>query len=439
MDNGLQINQAIRDAEKIVVSAVLRNHIRADETDLTGLEFSNQEYQRIILAALDTTQDGSDVDFITLSNYLDQHKSDYTELPPNPSVLAQLAQITIPPDVKPSIRLVQSNKARVDLVSLAESIKAWARDNADEPIKILDRTGDALDRIRGLVGREVVSYKHLSEIAPTVQKEYEDFLQGISHNIPIGIEEIDRVTQGGGAKGDLWVLGAPSGQGKSALMLALARSQAKLGYPVLVISREMLDNENFKRIHSSIADVPFYLMRPNMREHSYRNLMDTLDHVSANPIYVDSSSSDLKSIKRAIKTAVEKEGVKAVYVDYLQLVKSTKSSNRAEEVAEISRSLKEFAMDNKIWICALAQYNRASTLSGDINNDSFSESSQIAKDASVILHLELEKVEKGDRIPLWRRATLYMGKGRNAPNVFIELWYRGETFEFRTENPNANQ
>lgn len=436
MTDVLQVNPAVRDAERIIVTAILNNHIRADECDLTGLEFTNAEYQKIVLAALDLTQDGSLVDFITLSNYLATHKGDYKEITPNPTVLAGLAQMELPANIQPSIGLVQSNKARADLLTLASNLKEWTKDYTEHPTNIIDRTADVLDRVRGIVGRKATNYKHLSEIAPAVRKEYDDFLAGVSNNIPIGIPDIDNITSGGGAAGDLWVIGAPSGQGKSSLMLAFARSQAQLGYPVLVITREMLEVENYKRLHSAIADVPVYLMRPNLRESRYDKLISTMDEVSAHPIFIDATSSDLKSIKQSIKTAVEKDGVKAVYVDYLQLIKSSKTAQRAEEVAEVSRSLKEFAMDNKIWICALAQYNRAAIVSGDIQNHSFSESSQIEKDASVILHLELEKVEKGARIPLWRRATIYMGKGRNSPNAFVELWFRGETFEFKMETPD---
>lgn len=428
-------NSAVREAEKIAVAAILSNTTSAVDCDFTGLEFSTPEYQKIILAVLDLTKDGNDLDLIQLSDYLHTHKADYKEVTPNPQVLAQMAQYKIPPNIRPMVQLIHSNKARVDLAKLADSLKAWSGDDADNPLDIVERTTTALDRLRGLLGRDVVTYKHLSEITPFVQKQYDDFLQGVSHNIPTGIWEIDSVTMGGGAAGDLWVIGAPTGQGKSAFCLALARHQSGNGYPVLVISREMLDVENYKRIHSSVADIPYYLIKPNMPESYYHRLTKTTAEVEQYAMYIDSKAADIKSIRTSIKNAVEKDGVKAVYVDYLQLIKGTKH-NRADEVAEVSRALKEMAMDFQVWICALGQYNRSAVLSGEIGNHSFSESSQIEKDASIILHLELEKIEKGARIPTWRKASVYMGKARNAPPLDLRLYFRGETFTFQSEIPN---
>ncbi len=435
-DVSLNNNIAVREAEKIAVAAVLSNTMSADDCDFTGLEFSNREYQSIILGALDLTRDGSELDLIQLSDYLNTHKADYTELAPNPQVLATLAQYPLPSNLRPIIHLIHSNKARVDLFKLGESIKAWSHDETDNASTIVERASETLNKIRGLLGRDVVTYKHLSEISPIVQAQYDAFLRGESNNVPTGIEEIDQVTSGGGAEGDVWVIGAPSGMGKSALALSLAKWQASNGIPVLFINREMLDTENYKRLHSSISNVPLFMIRPNILESFHRRLTQTIANVENHALYIDSEAADLRAIRLSIQHAVKHAGVRAVYVDYLQLIKGNNKSNRADEVAEVSRTLKEIAMENKVWICSLAQYNRAAVVSGDIQNHSFQESSQIEKDASVILHLELEKVEKGARIPTWRKATLYMGKGRNSPNLFLHRYFRGETFTFAREIPN---
>src|SRR5574343_5079 len=114
-------NSAVREAEKIAVAAILSNTTSAVDCDFTGLEFSTPEYQKIILAVLDLTKDGNDLDLIQLSDYLHTHKADYKEVTPNPQVLAQMAQYKIPPNIRPMVQLIHSNKARVDLAKLADS------------------------------------------------------------------------------------------------------------------------------------------------------------------------------------------------------------------------------------------------------------------------------------------------------------------------------
>lgn len=54
--------------------------------------------------------------------------------------------------------------------------------------------------------------------------------------------------------------------------------------------------------------------------------------------------------------------------------------------------LKNIAIENKIGIVSLAQYNRLANYSGKGENFNFDGASQIEKDASVVLHLELQKI-----------------------------------------------
>jgi len=435
------INIAVREAEKAIITAILNNHVKPADTGLIGTEFNIPDFREIFLGAKDLLQEHSDIDFVSLSNYLQQKKSEANPNPPSPSVLANLAVQKVSLNLRPCIDLLNQISARSKLKDLFTQAATWADDLTESPTEIIARTETLLNPIRDLLGSKESAIKHISEIQPLAQMIYDELLSGISHNIPTGLTIIDSVTGGGGAPGDVWVIGAFTGGGKSSLALFMARHQSSIGINSLIISREMLDLENFKRLHCAESGVPNWRIKPKMGTEIYQTLTNSIDQVSSQRIWLDSKSSDMASISASIREAVKNFGVKVIYVDYLQLLEGIKGTKmtRADEVAYCSRTLKRLAMETETFVVSLAQYNRMASYAGQAENHSFAESSAIEKDASITLHLELEKMElkPGEYPPKWRKATIRIGKGRNAPQTQTEIWYRGETFTFSNESPYA--
>lgn len=435
-------NQAIREAEKIIIAAILQSVVTPQETGLDGFEFSSADHANIFLAAKHLTQAGEPLDLITLANYLAVNNApdgDGKTIPPNPQILSNIARsVSVPANLKPALDLLFSTRARKRLKDLSESIAAWSADQTEAPLAVIERAQAQLDTIRQTLGLKATNRKHISEIAPQMLDIYKQLKDGVSFNVPTGIGSIDQATAGGGAPGEVWLIGAYTGNGKSALALQMAKNQSDLGISSLIVSREMLDIENFKRLHSNISNVPLWTVRPGMSEDLYRRLAATVDEVARQNIYIDSVSSDIHTVCAELKDFA-KSGGKTAYIDYLQLLEGIrgKMMSRTEEIAYCSKMLKKTAMDTGLWIVELAQYNRLANYAGQAENHSFDGSSQIEKDASVVLHLELEKLElkPGEMPPKWRRAKIRMGKARNAPQTTTELWFRGETFCFTEEDP----
>jgi replicative DNA helicase len=127
---------------------------------------------------------------------------------------------------------------------------------------------------------------------------------------------------------------------------------------------------------------------------------------------------------------VEGFDMKILYVDYLQLLSSKHGAgNRATEVQAISRTLKEIAMDNKIPVVSLCQFNRSAGQANiyDILSH-LKESSGIEQDASTILYIQIEKTDQPKQV---KDAKLTVLKNRNGATFKpIDLHYRGETFTF---------
>lgn len=92
-------------------------------------------------------------------------------------------------------------------------------------------------------------------------------------------------------------------------------------------------------------------------------------------------------------------------IDYLQLMTGTKrTDNRAQEVAEITRSLKLMAKDLKIPVVTCSQLNRQSASGSKDHKPTMSElreSGSIEQDADIILLLYRESYfdeDKGESV-----------------------------------------
>lgn len=430
-----QINAALREAEKSIVASILGGKLTASDTALKGTEFQTPDYRDIFMVCLEIESGGGEVDFITVSNNLGIGQPSHY-IPPTPRSLVNLTTAASTFDLNACLSFVRAESSKQILKDLFETCAKNLNSSEMQPLETIEYAEKQFNSIRVALGTSP-NVRHVSELVPLMETIYSELKSGISHSIPTGITEIDNATGGGGAPGDVWIIGSFTGMGKSSLALQLARNQSARGVGSLVISREMLDIENFKRLHSSISNVPLWRVKPNMHEGTYNKLVGSLGQVAEQKIWIDSTSADMPSIARSIRETVKAFGVRVIYIDYLQLLSGIKGSkmSRADEVAYCSRTLKELAMQTETLIISLAQYNRLAAYNGQAENHSFAESSAIEKDASIVLHLELEKIElkPGEKPPVWRKALIRIGKARSSPQATVNLWFRGETFTFTSD------
>lgn len=422
----LEIPNSI-ETEKAVLGAMISNALSPNDVDLITNDFYYHDHQKIFSGICELVENGEEVNSIMLAETLKNNGFERS--------VYELQQLTVgvPFGVKfdREIKILKEKSTRRKLQQLGEAIQNRAGNSGESNVELISDVKGLLDSLLSETKSKTDGFRPLSEIAVEAAEKYQSLADGVSFNIPTGIAEIDKITRGGISPGDVWVIGAFTGQGKSALALQMARNQAELGYTVGAVSREMLDFENFERLHSAISKTPLWLIKPNMDSAVYEHLVRTLPDVANLPIFIDSSSGDIDTICRKIKGFVEKQNAKIIYIDYLQLIEVFNSKyNRAQEVEKCSRKIKALAMDLKIGIINLAQYNRSASYAGKAETFHFAESSAIEKDASFVLHLELEKVEEGQQIPKWRKASVRIGKGRSAPPILTTLWFRGECFTF---------
>jgi replicative DNA helicase len=225
---------------------------------------------------------------------------------------------------------------------------------------------------------------------------------------------------------DLVIISARPATGKTAFALNLAVNLAKQNIPVAFFSLEMSTEQLAMRVISSMTGIySNYLTKAEIHEGNWKTLLSTDFNL---PLYVDDTASlNLLDFKEKVRKAKKKWGIKAVFVDYLQLMTVYGKGNREQEISTISRTLKAMAKELDIPIIALAQLSRdVEKRNGEPRLSDLRESGAIEQDADIVIALHNEEPESDN--PLIK--VLYL-KHRNGEVGFIRLQFEKGKQTFR--------
>lgn len=162
--------------------------------------------------------------------------------------------------------------------------------------------------------------------------------------------------------GNLTIIGARPGVGKSAFAQNIAQNVAKGNKPVVIYSLEMSDMELAERWVSRTSGVVMDdLIQKQFEKAQVIKLTDSMSYLSTLPIYVCDESN--VSPERVRTDMINMDGVELIIVDYVGLMEADGKKkggfeNRNLELGAISRELKKLAVELKIPILMLCQLNR---------------------------------------------------------------------------------
>lgn len=238
-------------------------------------------------------------------------------------------------------------------------------------------------------------------------------------------------------KSDLVIIGARPAMGKTSLALNLARNTAMMGKKkVLFFSLEMTKEQLAQRVLSTEARIESTKMRTgNISGEEWAKLATATALLSNCELYFDDTSnmtvSEMKSRIRRLRD------VDAVFVDYLQLMKSGgRVESRVQEVSEITRNLKLMAKDLNIPVVVLAQLARTTEGRGKSHKPQLSdlrESGSIEQDADIVIMLYRDEYYSGEKDeqpeeprPAINEAEFIISKNRHGPTTTVRVAWNGD-------------
>lgn len=390
------------------------------------------------------SENNSPIDLVTVEEDLDQRGK--LKDVGGTGVLVQLTTaVTSASNVEYYHQILKQKAVLRKLILIATQITAKAYDVDPDVMTLLDYAEEKLFELtRGLAQKES-ALDPKSLLVKTFDKIVEMRDSDGIVGIPTGIEGLDEKT-GGWKPGQLIVIGARPSMGKSGLAITLAKNAGTYDEHdkragCAIFSLEMPDTDMMMRLMAMTNNIDLaQINKGQIDQDDFAKLADWADRVKNDlGIVFDDSARTLLEIKSRTREYMKKFGVKMVMVDYLQLMDGQgDEGNREQEIARISRGLKQMAMEYQIPVIALSQLSRK--CEERVNKipilSDLRESGQIEQDADVIVFVYRPEVYGIKLDPLGAGTTegigyLLLSKQRNGPLGNIKTQFNKETTEFR--------
>jgi len=284
-----------------------------------------------------------------------------------------------------------------------------------DPSKFLDEAAERLT--------SALNSRRSSVVVETISDALQPFLRALADNKPIsprvvapsGLEPIDKaLPRGGFASGDLSIVAARPGMGKTSLAIQVARNAADYGLRPAFFSFEMPTQDLALNVLGQVARMPVAAFSRELSEFEAARAMKSAAQLDGMPFAViDSPKLCFEDLANTCRMLRRKNQLDIVLIDYLQLMRMRATyRSRFEEVSDISTGLKRLARELDVPVIALAQLNREVEKRADkrpVMSD-LAQSGQIECDADNILFLYRECVYNKDADP--RACEVIFGKNR---------------------------
>lgn len=242
--------------------------------------------------------------------------------------------------------------------------------------------------------------------------------RGDIHPVSTGIPAMDELT-GGLFPGEMTVIGARPGTGKTALTLQIAEHAAMEGHRAVFVSREMSDVQIGERILARHGVNMARSRIGRLREDDWQVAKAALKRKEYSNILVDNRSTTIAKIRTTCRRWRAKGGLDLVCIDYLQLVHSENNGSRNDQVAAISWACKELAVELNVPVLVLSQLNRElkSRENGEPQLTDLRDSGAVEQDADNVWLLYSPKLVDDTEV----QALINFNAGSNRSVVAIKI------------------
>jgi replicative DNA helicase len=390
-------------------------------------DFYVPAHQAIFEAIVQLYNDNQAIDAVTVSDVL-RRKEELERI----GGIAYLTRLidTVPTasSVGYYTEIVEETSTRRNMVTAGAVVADLALEQDREVADLLDeaeqtvlrvaarRVGDGLQPVSPLLEGTL---EKIEEMAATGSD-----LTGLS----TGFRDLDRKLAGL-QRANLVVVAARPSMGKSAFALNLAHNVASQGEVVAVFSLEMSREEIVQRLLCSVGRVDSMKLRTGNLGPLWQQVVSAASRLYRIPIYMDDAAqvtvTDIRAKCRRLK---RQQGLGLVVVDYLQLMSGARRENRQQEIADISRSLKNLARELDVPIIAVSQLNRSLEQREDKRPrlGDLRESGAIEQDSDVVMFIYRHEYYHPDDIESKGVAEILIAKHRAGAVGKVEMTFLPE-------------
>lgn len=227
---------------------------------------------------------------------------------------------------------------------------------------------------------------------------------------------------------ELTIIGARPGVGKTTFALQIATKIAEKGKNVTIISLEMSDIQIIQKMLATKTKVNSYKMRMGtLEDKDWSKIAEASTEISKLPINLITTATTIQRIETISRKLKNQNKLDLLVIDYIQLIKNkNKFSNREQEVADITRTLKLLSLELKIPIIGLCQLSRNATRQEPTLAD-LRESGAIEQDADNVIFLYQEKEQEDSIVDI----TVKIAKQRAGEVGKVYMKFNKPNSEFK--------
>ena len=432
-------------AEKIILSSLLISS-EAIEIVLRSVKvetFYFQNHQELYKNIIEMYKNQISIDIITLHTFL-QDNGQLEKIGGTPILIDLLNHVPNLSYLEQYINLVHDKFLRRSIIKLGYKIINSAYITNLSLETLLDDLEVQVFNLTNEIKTQKISSS--AELFSTIflelkQKSFNPTLSGISS----GFYDLDSFTQGF-QKSDLIIIAGRPSMGKTALSLNIGLNIVKdLKVPVIFFSLEMSKEQLVYRLLTQETKINSNRLKTgNLYQDDWLKLNPIIQNLAALPLFIDDTANpSIQDIRAKIKKIIfEQMQIGLIIIDYLQLMQNSQvpSSNRTQELSQITRSLKNLAREFEIPVIALSQLSRSvenRTNKRPILSD-LRESGSIEQDADLVLMLYRDNYYHADTtIPNNQKndlVELIIAKQRNGPIGTVELEFNSKLTKFSNTN-----
>lgn len=428
-------------AEQSVLGGMLlsKDAIADVVESLRASDFYKPAHETIYEAILSLYGHGSPADAITVADEL-KKRGELTRVGGASYIHTLIASVPTAANAQYYAEIVKEHAIMRRLIEAGTKIAQLGYANETEVDTLVDQAQAEIYAVTdGNAKEDYVSFSDALEETINEIDANSNRPDGV-YGVPTDFIEFDELT-GGLHGGQMIVIAARPGVGKSTLALDIARS-ASIHHQMTTVffSLEMSRTELAMRILSAEGKISMgRLKKGDLDTEGWMNLATLQGRIDSAPLFIDDSPNmTLMEIRAKCRRLKQRNDLKLVVLDYLQLMSSGKKvESRQQEVSEFSRSLKLLAKELDVPVIALSQLNRGSEQRTDKRPmvSDLRESGSIEQDADMVILLHREDMYNPDSERVGE-ADMIIAKHRGGPTRTIPLAFSGKYSRF---NNMANE
>jgi replicative DNA helicase len=441
LDTGLgRIPPQANDLEEAVLGALMieKDALTAVVDILRPTSFYKEAHQRIYAAILMLFASSEPIDLMTVTSQL--RKTGELEITGGALYLAGLTErVNSAANIEFHARIVAEQAIKRQLISVSSEVQNMAYEDTTDVFKLLDKVQQELFEItENNIRKNYADMGQIMRMALDELNARKDLKEGLT-GIGTGLFELDKLTAGF-QKTELIIVAARPAMGKTAFILSAARNAAvDFGHTVAIFSLEMSSVQLVNRLISAEAEIENEkIKKGNLLPHEWTQLHHKIGRLTSAPIFIDDTPAlsilELRAKARRLKS---QHDIQLIVIDYLQLMTGETgkggAGNREQEIAAISRALKNLAKELNVPVVALSQLSRAVETRGGDKRPMLSdlrESGSIEQDADMVMFLyrpeyyDITEDEEGN--PTAGVAEVIIAKNRSGSVDTVQLCFVGK-------------